>query len=129
MHAYGVCPLPPAPQSRWAALPCLQFGNVVISSSCAQGFPHTQGMWYHCPGVHCGLLKRWTTACQTAYLPFSEVRWASLPARCLLPSNMQVFLSANSVANAFALWYDKFSKLLIFVYTNYGGWRKYIASL
>ena len=38
MHAYGVCPLPPAPQPRRAALPRLQFGNVAISSSYAQGF-------------------------------------------------------------------------------------------
>ena len=32
---YGVCPLPPAPQPRWAALLCLQFGDIAVFTLCS----------------------------------------------------------------------------------------------
>ena len=39
-----------APRPRWAALLCLQFGDVAVFSLCAQGFPHMQKrVWYHYP--------------------------------------------------------------------------------
>ena len=42
--------VPKASQSRWAALLCLQFGDVAVFSLCAQGFPHMQKrVWYHYP--------------------------------------------------------------------------------
>ena len=50
--AFGSWPgvLPKASQSRWAALLCLQFGDVAVFSLCAQGFPHMQKrVWYHYP--------------------------------------------------------------------------------
>ena len=40
---YGVCPLSSAPQPRWAALPCLQFGDVSGFSLCTQDYLHAQG--------------------------------------------------------------------------------------
>ena len=30
MHAYGVCPLSPAPQPRWAAQSYLRFGDAAV---------------------------------------------------------------------------------------------------
>jgi len=42
--------VPQASRPRWAALLCLQFGDVAVFSLCAQGFPHMQKMvWYHYP--------------------------------------------------------------------------------
>ena len=42
--------VPKASQSRWAALLCLQCGDVAVFSLCAQGFPHMQKrVWYHYP--------------------------------------------------------------------------------
>mgnify|MGYP000550882395 CR=1 FL=1 len=39
-----------ASRPRWAALLCLQFGDVAVFSLCAQGFPHMQKrVWYHYP--------------------------------------------------------------------------------
>ena len=39
-----------APRPRWAALLCLQFGDVAVFSLCAQGFPHMRKRgWYHYP--------------------------------------------------------------------------------
>ena len=32
--------VPKASRPRWAALLCLQFGDVAVFSLCAQGFPH-----------------------------------------------------------------------------------------
>ena len=43
MHACGVCPLPPASRPRWAALLCLQFGDVAVFSLCVQYFLNVQG--------------------------------------------------------------------------------------
>ena len=41
---------PEASRPRWAALLCLQFGDVAVFSLCAQGFPHMQKrVWYHYP--------------------------------------------------------------------------------
>ena len=42
--------VPKASRPRWAALLCLQFGDVAVFSLCAQGFPHMQKrVWYHYP--------------------------------------------------------------------------------
>ena len=42
--------VPQASRPRWAALLCLQFGDVAVFSLCAQGFPHMQKRgWYHYP--------------------------------------------------------------------------------
>ena len=66
MHAYGVCPLPPAPQPRWAALLCLQLGDVTVLSLCAQYFLNVRGGGgITTPGVLCVLPKRRTSACQS----------------------------------------------------------------
>ena len=43
MHAYGVCPLPLAPQPHWAALPRLQFDDATVFSLCTQYFLRVQG--------------------------------------------------------------------------------------
>ena len=44
------CRCPEASRPRWAALLCLQFGDVAVFSLCAQGFPHMQKrVWYHYP--------------------------------------------------------------------------------
>ena len=58
-----------------AALLCLQFGDVAVFSLCAQGFPHMRKRGgITTLGALCVLSKRWTTACQSGYLPFSGVR-------------------------------------------------------
>ena len=42
--------VPKASRPRWAALLCLQFGDVAVFSLCAQGFPHMRKRgWYHYP--------------------------------------------------------------------------------
>ena len=42
--------VPQASRPRWAALLCLQFGDVAVFSLCAQGFPHMRKRgWYHYP--------------------------------------------------------------------------------
>ena len=41
---------PEASRPRWAALLCLQFGNVAVFSLCAQGFPCVRKRgWHHYP--------------------------------------------------------------------------------
>ena len=56
---------PEATRPRWAALLCLQFGNVAVFSLCAQGFLSVRGRGgITTLGVLCVLLKRWTAACQ-----------------------------------------------------------------
>ena len=44
------CRCSEAPRPRWAALLCLQFGDVAVFSLCAQGFPHMRKRGrYHYP--------------------------------------------------------------------------------
>ena len=54
-----------ASRPRWAALLCLQLGDVAVLSLCAQHFLNVQG-WGGITtlGVLCVLLKRRTAACQ-----------------------------------------------------------------
>ena len=54
-----------APRPRWAALLCLQFGDVAVFSLCAQYFLNVRDMGgITTLGVLRVLLKRWTAACQ-----------------------------------------------------------------
>lgn len=84
MHAFGVCPLPPAPQPRWAALPRLHFGDVtaffalhsVLSACVRHGDVSPLSAYSTCSrNTRRPLVK-------TTNLPFPEVRWASLTVRC-----------------------------------------------
>ena len=50
--------VPKASRPRWAALLCLQFGDVAVFSLCAQGFPHMRKRgWYHYPRCALRVLK------------------------------------------------------------------------
>ena len=54
-----------APRPRWAALLCLQLGDVAVLSLCAQYFLNVRGGGgITTLGALCVLLKRWTAACQ-----------------------------------------------------------------
>ena len=115
MHAYGVCPLSPTLRPRWAALLCLQLGDVTVLSLCAQYFLNVRGEgWYHYP-------RRALRAAETPdgrlskrlICRFLRSGERSSPHDSYFLANTQNFLLAVPVANAFALWYDKFSKLEI----------------
>ena len=107
------CRCPEASRPRWAALLCLQFDDVAVFSLCAQGFPHMRKRgWYHYP----------RSALRAAETPdgrlskrlicrFLRSGGRSSPHDSYFLANTQNFLLAVPVANAFALWYDKFSKL------------------
>ena len=93
----------------------LQFGDVAVFSLCAQGFPHMQKReWYHYP-------RRAPRASETPdgrlqkRLTCRILRSGgrSFPHDSYFLANTQNFVSADPVANTFALWYDKFSKLEI----------------
>ena len=43
MRVYSVRPPPPASRPRWAALLCLQLGDVAVFSLCAQYFLNVRG--------------------------------------------------------------------------------------
>ena len=54
-----------ASRPRWAALLCLQLGDVTVLSLCAQYFLNVRGGGgITTLGALCVLLKRWTAACQ-----------------------------------------------------------------
>ena len=57
---------PEASRPRWAALLCLQFGDVAVFSLCAQYFLNVRGGGgITTLGVLCVLLKRRTAACKS----------------------------------------------------------------
>ena len=57
--------VPKASRPRWAALLCLQFGDVAVFSLCAQYFLNVRGSGgITTLGALCVLPKRRTTACQ-----------------------------------------------------------------
>ena len=106
--------------SRGVAAPlgcviCLQLGDVAVFSLCAQYFLNVRGeRWYHYP----------QRALRVAETPdgrlskrlicrFLRSGGRSSPHDSYFLANTQNFLLAVPVANAFALWYDKFSKLEI----------------
>ena len=68
--AFGSWPrmLPKASRPRWAALLCLQLGDVAVLSLCAQYFLNVRGVGgITTLGALCVFSKRWTTACQSGY--------------------------------------------------------------
>ena len=66
MRVYSVRPPPPASRPRWAALLCLQLGDVAVLSLCAQYFLNVRGVGgITTLGALCVFSKRWTTACQS----------------------------------------------------------------
>ena len=102
-----------ASRPRWAALLCLQLGDVTVLSLCAQYFLNVRGEgWYHYP-------RRALRAAETPdgrlskrlICRFLRSGGRSSPHDSYFLANTQNFLLAVPVANAFALWYDKFSKL------------------
>ena len=57
--------VPQASRPRWAALLCLQFGDVAVFSLCVQYFLNVRDMGGTTTlGALYVLLKRWTAACQ-----------------------------------------------------------------
>ena len=106
-----------APRPRWAALLCLQFGDVAVFSLCAQGFPHMRKRgWYHYP--RCALRAAETPdgrLSKRLICRFLRSGGRSSPHDSYFLANTQNFLLAVPVANAFALWYDKFSKLELLI--------------
>ena len=92
---------------------CLQFGDVAVFSLCAQYFLNVRGEGgYHYP-------QRALRAAETPdgrlskrlICRFLRSGGRSSPHDSYFLANTQNFLLAVPVANAFALWYDKFSKL------------------
>ena len=60
--------VPKASRPRWAALLCLQLGDVAVLSLCAQYFLNVRGGGSITTlGALCVFSKRWTTACQSGY--------------------------------------------------------------
>ena len=60
--------VPQASRPRWAALLCLQLGDVAVLSLCAQYFLNVRGVGgITTLGALCVFSKRWTTACQSGY--------------------------------------------------------------
>ena len=60
--------VPKASRPRWAALLCLQLGDVAVLSLCAQYFLNVRGVGgITTLGALCVFSKRWTTACQRGY--------------------------------------------------------------
>ena len=58
--------VPKASRPRWAALLCLQLGDVAVLSLCAQYFLNVRGVGgITTLGALCVFSKRWTTACQS----------------------------------------------------------------
>ena len=100
-----------------APLGCVIFfasAEVVACTPCAQCFPNVRDEgWYHYPRralraaetLDSRLSKR--LICRFLRLP------SSTPCAVTFSANMQISLSAISVANTFALWYDK-SQIRIF---------------
>ena len=65
MRVYSVRPPTPASRPRWAALLCLQLGDVAVFSLCAQHFLNVRGEGgITTLGALCVLLKYRTAACQ-----------------------------------------------------------------
>ena len=68
MHAYGVCPLPPAPQPRWAAQHSFRSVHVAFLTLGAQGFLRMRGGGgITTLGVLRRLSKCSVSACQNDY--------------------------------------------------------------
>ena len=97
---------------------CLQLGDVAVFSLCAQYFLNVRGEgWYHYP-------RRALRAAETPdgrlskrlICRFLRSGGRSSPHDSYFLANTQNFLLAVPVANAFALWYDKFSKLEFFFF-------------
>ena len=105
--------VPKASQSRWAALLCLQFGDVAVFSLCAQGFPHMQKrVWYHYPRRAPRVVETLGGRLSKQFIcRFLRSGGRSSPHDSYFLANTQNFLLAVPVANTFALWYDKFDKL------------------
>ena len=58
--------VPKASRPRWAALLCLQLGDVAVLSLCAQYFLNVRGVGgITTLGALCVFSKRWTAACQS----------------------------------------------------------------
>ena len=93
---------------------CLQLGDVAVFSLCAQYFLNVRGRGYYYP-------RRALRAAETPdgrlskrlICRFLRSGGRSSPHDSYFLANTQNFLLAVPVANAFALWYDKFSKLEI----------------
>ena len=104
--------------SRGVAAPlgCVIFfasAEIAVCTSCAQGFLRVRGEgWYHYP-------QRALRAAETPdgrlskrlICRFLRSGGRSSPHDSYFLANTQNFLLAVPVANTFALWYDKFSKL------------------
>ena len=94
-----------------APLGCVIFSvsvKIATSTLCVQGFPHVRKRgWYHYPQralraveTPDGRLPK-GLICRFLRLP------SSTPCAVTFSANTQISLSAISVANTFALWYDK----------------------
>ena len=108
-----------APAGVAAPLGCvifLQFGDAAVFSLCAQYFLNVRGRGDYYPQralraaeTPDGRLQKRLT-CR-----FLRSGGRSSPHNSYFLANTQNFLLAVPVANAFALWYDKFSKLEVVI--------------
>ena len=116
-RAFGTAMCSCASLSRGVAAPlgcviCLQLGDVaVFFTLCAVLSERARWGWYHYPRRALraaetldGRLSK-GLICRFLRLP------SSTPCAVTFSANTQISLSAISVANTFALWYDKFDKL------------------
>lgn len=113
MRVYSVRPLPPASRPRWAAQHSFRSAYVVFLTLGTRGFLRVRGEgWYHYP--RCALCAAETPdgrLSKRLICRFLRSGGRSSPHDSYFLANTQNFLLAVPVANAFALWYDKFSKL------------------
>ena len=77
MHAYGVCPLPPASRPRWAAWSFLFLTKLRFSPPVLRAFRMCETWEVSLPSVRFACSRNaGRPLVKTAHLPFSEVRWA-----------------------------------------------------
>ena len=99
-----------------APLGCVIFSvsvEIAVCTSCAQGFLRVRGEgWYHYPQRALRAAETPDTRLSKRLIcRFLRSGGRSSPHDSYFLANTQNFLLAVPVANAFALWYDKFDKL------------------
>ena len=118
-----------------APLGCVIFfasAEIAVCTSCAQGFLRVRGEgWYHYPQRALRAAETPDTRMSKRLIcRFLRSGGRSSPHDSYFLANTQNFLLAVPVANAFALWYDKFSKseIVYFFFFGFGaGSSSYIA--
>ena len=92
---------------------CLQLGDVAVFSLCAQYFLNARDGGYHYPRCALRAVETPDDRLSKWFICRFPGSLRTIPCAVTFSANMQISLSAISVANTFALWYDK-SQIRIF---------------